>query len=71
MSQPSNGLNSGALLSRGDFPIDDCHSLAQARQFTDVSRFKLRCLVCQRALGGQVDAMNHAKLTGHSNFGEV
>lgn len=43
----------------------------QARQFTDLSKFKLRCLVCQRALGGQVDAMNHAKQTGHSNFGEI
>jgi ubiquitin thioesterase OTU1 len=42
-----------------------------ARQFTDVKRFELRCLACQTPLKGQEDARAHAKETGHSNFGEV
>lgn len=40
------------------------------RQFTDVSQFKLRCLVCQKALRGQTEAQQHAKETKHINFGE-
>ncbi|KAJ8378377.1 hypothetical protein AAFF_G00243350 [Aldrovandia affinis] len=43
----------------------------QKRQFTDVNRFALRCLVCQTGLVGQVEAREHAKETGHTNFGEV
>ncbi|XP_039605066.1 ubiquitin thioesterase OTU1 [Polypterus senegalus] len=41
------------------------------RQFTDVQRFSLRCMVCQKGLVGQSEAREHAKETGHSNFGEV
>lgn len=41
------------------------------RQFTDVNRFTLRCMVCQEGLTGQVGAREHAKETGHTNFGEV
>ncbi|KAM8975510.1 ubiquitin thioesterase OTU1 [Pelodytes ibericus] len=41
------------------------------RQFTDVNRFALRCMVCQKGLTGQVAARDHAKETGHTNFGEV
>ncbi|GAB0098303.1 Ubiquitin thioesterase OTU1 [Sergentomyia squamirostris] len=45
---------------------------AQAsRQFTDVNRFTLRCLVCNVHLIGQTEAQAHAKSTGHANFGEV
>uniref|UniRef100_A0A1B0GH65 Ubiquitin thioesterase OTU n=2 Tax=Lutzomyia longipalpis TaxID=7200 RepID=A0A1B0GH65_LUTLO len=45
---------------------------AQAsKQFTDVNRFTLRCLVCDCHLTGQVEAQAHAKSTGHANFGEV
>uniref|UniRef100_A0A4W3GN00 Ubiquitin thioesterase OTU n=2 Tax=Callorhinchus milii TaxID=7868 RepID=A0A4W3GN00_CALMI len=43
----------------------------QKRQFTDLNRFTLRCMVCQRGLVGQVEARDHAKETGHTNFGEV
>uniref|UniRef100_A0A8D0GK66 Ubiquitin thioesterase OTU n=1 Tax=Sphenodon punctatus TaxID=8508 RepID=A0A8D0GK66_SPHPU len=43
----------------------------QKRQFTDVNRFTLRCMVCQKGLTGQVEAREHAKETGHTNFGEV
>ncbi|XP_030899712.2 ubiquitin thioesterase OTU1 isoform X2 [Melopsittacus undulatus] len=41
------------------------------RQFTDVNHFTLRCMVCQKGLTGQVEAREHAKETGHTNFGEV
>lgn len=41
-----------------------------AKQFTDVYNFKLRCLVCQQPLKGQSEAQEHAKKTGHINFGE-
>jgi len=41
------------------------------RQFTDVNRFALRCMVCETGLVGQKEAREHAKETGHTNFGEV
>ncbi|KAG7472104.1 hypothetical protein MATL_G00105050 [Megalops atlanticus] len=41
------------------------------RQFTDVNRFALRCMVCQTGLVGQAEAREHAKETGHTNLGEV
>lgn len=63
------------------FPATDDVVLAQAleladearrkRQFTDVNRFALRCMVCQMGLVGQKEAREHAKETGHTNFGEV
>jgi ubiquitin thioesterase OTU1 len=42
----------------------------KARQFTDTSSFKLKCLVCQKGLSGQKEAQEHAKSSGHINFGE-
>lgn len=63
------------------FPATDDVILAQAlelaeearrrRQFTDVNGFALRCMVCQTGLVGQREAREHAKETGHANFGEV
>lgn len=63
------------------FPSSDDEALVQAleladdarrkRQFTDVNRFALRCMVCQKGLTGQSAARDHAKETGHTNFGEV
>ncbi|XP_029428859.1 LOW QUALITY PROTEIN: ubiquitin thioesterase OTU1-like [Rhinatrema bivittatum] len=41
------------------------------RQFTDVNRFTLRCMVCQKGLTGQAEAREHARDSGHTNFGEV
>ena len=34
---------------------------SQRGNFTDVANFALRCLVCQKGLKGQSDAVNHAK----------
>lgn len=42
-----------------------------SRQFTDVTKFTLRCLQCDVMLIGQNEALQHAKSTGHDNFGEV
>ncbi|XP_075709815.1 ubiquitin thioesterase OTU1 [Rhinoderma darwinii] len=63
------------------FPMSDDEALVQAleladdarrkRQFTDVNKFALRCMVCQKGLTGQSAARDHAKETGHTNFGEV
>ena len=42
-----------------------------ARQFTDTANFTLKCITCQENLKGESDAQEHAKKTGHTNFGEV
>ncbi|XP_055624942.1 ubiquitin thioesterase OTU1 [Toxorhynchites rutilus septentrionalis] len=63
------------------FPIEDnavylqAEQLAQeaksSRQFTDVNKFTLKCNVCDCHLKGQEEAQQHAKKTGHINFGEI
>lgn len=63
------------------FPIEDESVYAQAeqlakeaqssRQYTDVEKFTLKCIQCDTLLTGQVQAQQHAKSTGHTNFGEV
>lgn len=40
------------------------------RQFTDTSKFLLRCGVCQIGLTGEAEAMKHAQATGHQSFTE-
>lgn len=42
----------------------------QQRQYTDLAGFSLRCLICNTPLKGQTQAQDHAKSTGHMNFGE-
>ena len=41
-----------------------------ARQYTDVSRFTLRCRVCEKAFVGQKEAQAHAQATRHVDFSE-
>ena len=48
-----------------------CIVIQQARRYTDITKFSLRCLVCSTALTGPADAQAHAKKTGHINFGEI
>ena len=50
-----------------DAQVESAH---QARQFTDMATFKLRCGTCQIGLKGEKEAVEHAKTTGHSNFTE-
>eukprot|EP00927_Polykrikos_kofoidii_P060540 TRINITY_DN55498_c0_g1_i1.p1 TRINITY_DN55498_c0_g1~~TRINITY_DN55498_c0_g1_i1.p1 ORF type:complete len:268 (-),score=66.12 TRINITY_DN55498_c0_g1_i1:36-788(-) len=62
------------------FDVNDEVAMAQAKalavqaqsalRFTDTSRFTLRCVVCQKGLVGQEEAVLHAKATGHANFAE-
>ncbi|XP_054752093.1 ubiquitin thioesterase OTU1-like [Lytechinus pictus] len=62
------------------FGVDDEDVLSQvlklateaqkSRQYTDLSGFTLRCLVCNDGLRGQRQAQQHAIATGHSNFAE-
>ncbi|CAM9866489.1 unnamed protein product [Lampetra fluviatilis] len=58
-----------------DVPLAQAQELAEEarrrRQFTDLTRFALRCLACQKGLTGQREAQRHAEETGHLNFGEV
>eukprot|EP00928_Gymnodinium_smaydae_P036323 TRINITY_DN2540_c0_g1_i1.p2 TRINITY_DN2540_c0_g1~~TRINITY_DN2540_c0_g1_i1.p2 ORF type:complete len:209 (-),score=51.93 TRINITY_DN2540_c0_g1_i1:47-673(-) len=64
----------------GIFDVNDEVAMAEARavaeeakrtrNFTDTANFTLRCLVCQKGLVGQADAVEHAKSTGHTNFAE-
>ncbi|RZB73462.1 OTU and/or ubiquitin domain containing protein [Asbolus verrucosus] len=63
------------------FPTDDDKIMKEAeelakeakssRQFTDVNKFTLKCMVCNVYLNGQLQAREHAQSTGHMNFGEV
>lgn len=44
--------------------------LRQQGKFVDVSKFTLKCMICQKGLTGQEDAVAHAKETSHQNFCE-
>lgn len=54
-----------------DMALEVAREAKAARQFTDVANFTLKCLVCNERLTGQSQAREHAKVTGHANFGEV
>lgn len=47
------------------------HEAKSSRQFTDLNKFTLKCMVCDKLLTGQAEAQKHAKETKHTNFGEV
>ncbi|XP_045765924.1 ubiquitin thioesterase OTU1 [Maniola jurtina] len=47
------------------------HEAKSSRQFTDLNKFTLKCMICDKLLKGQVEAQRHAKETMHTNFGEV
>ena len=64
---PSRGPEAEAADAKARALVAEAHA---ARQFTDVANFALRCLVCQTGLKGEKEAVEHAKATGHQNFGE-
>jgi len=64
-SQPSSKTASFDLKARNLAKND-----RDRRQFTDTANFSLRCLVCGAGLIGENEAREHAKSTGHQNFGE-
>lgn len=45
--------------------------LKAKRYYTDTSTFSLKCKTCGTKLTGQKEAIQHAKSTGHGDFGEV
>ncbi|CAG9795393.1 unnamed protein product [Diatraea saccharalis] len=47
------------------------HEAKSSRQFTDLNKFTLKCMVCDKFLTGQAEAQKHAKETMHMSFGEV
>ncbi|KAJ8948379.1 hypothetical protein NQ314_008418, partial [Rhamnusium bicolor] len=63
------------------FPSEDERVLREAeqlaqeakssRQYTDVEKFTLKCMICNIMLKGQIAAQQHAQTTGHANFGEI
>jgi len=42
-----------------------------AHNYTDVTGFTLKCLVCGFRMKGETEAQKHAKTTSHTNFSEV
>ncbi|SPO30474.1 related to OTU1  len=48
-----------------------CEELKRRRYYTDTSSFSLKCKVCGTGLKGEKGALEHAKQTGHGDFGEV
>ena len=38
---------------------------------SDAGDFSLKCLVCNAGLRGPTEAREHAKSTGHQNFGQM
>ncbi|XP_002739949.1 ubiquitin thioesterase OTU1-like [Saccoglossus kowalevskii] len=41
------------------------------KHYTNLSNFKMRCIVCNTGLTGPAEATLHASKTGHTNFGEI
>ncbi|XP_066141054.1 ubiquitin thioesterase Otu1 isoform X2 [Euwallacea fornicatus] len=74
--EPFDGSKIQTIFETGDERVlQEAKILADeaksSRQFTDVNKFTLKCLVCNVMLKGQVEAQSHAKSTNHMNFGEV
>lgn len=54
-----------------DMAMELAKEAKSSRQFTDVANFSVACQVCKVKLRGEKEALEHAKSTGHNNFGEV
>ncbi len=48
-----------------------CEELKRRKYYTDTANFSLKCKQCGKGLKGEKEAVGHAKLTGHGDFGEV
>ncbi|KAF7278259.1 yod1 deubiquitinase [Rhynchophorus ferrugineus] len=74
--EPLNGDKMQTMFESSDERIlKEAEILAKeaksSRQFTDVNKFTLKCMICNIRLKGQTEAQTHAHTTGHANFGEV
>jgi ubiquitin thioesterase OTU1 len=45
--------------------------LKARKQYVNLAGCDLQCLVCNRGLRGQKEALEHAQQTGHQNFGQI
>lgn len=59
--------DSGAQQAMQDF----ARKLKEQRKFVDLAGCDLKCNICGVGLRGQSGAVEHAKLTGHQNFGQL
>lgn len=50
--------------------LELCRELKKRKYFTDTKNFSIRCNICKTGLKGDKAAVEHAKTTGHSDFGE-
>nr|CDI56637.1 cysteine protease [Melanopsichium pennsylvanicum 4]SNX87797.1 related to OTU1 \ len=48
-----------------------CAELKRKKYYTDTANFALKCKNCGKGLKGEKEAVEHAKSTGHGDFGEV
>ncbi|GAC94272.1 cysteine protease [Pseudozyma hubeiensis SY62] len=48
-----------------------CQELKRRKYYTDTASFSLKCKTCGTKLTGEKQAVQHAKETGHGDFGEV
>lgn len=51
--------------------IEIARVLQAARQYTDVSKFSIKCEVCAKYLEGDKEAALHVQKTGHMQFVEI
>lgn len=50
--------------------VELCRILQSRHYFTDTSKFSVRCKICMKTFIGEKGATDHAKETGHYDFGE-
>ncbi len=51
--------------------VELCRTLQKRHYYTDTAAFSIRCNVCGRSCVGEKGATEHAKETGHYDFGEA
>lgn len=51
--------------------LELAQDLNRRRQYTNLTRCGLQCNICYTVLSGEDDAREHARLTGHQNFGQI
>lgn len=44
--------------------------LKERHAYTDVANFSIKCTICNTGLKGEVEAQQHAQITGHFSFEE-
>lgn len=72
-------MNNGSEITRFSSDEQDmkikvlelAQDLNRRRQYTNLTRCGLQCNICYTVLSGEDDAREHARLTGHQNFGQI